>query len=525
MKHRLQTFLLLAALSTACALHAQVIPTIQWQQSLGGNGIDFAQSIQQTTDGGYIVAGQSGSTDGDVTGNHGNNDYWIVRLDTAGGLVWQKSLGGSDNDLGNSIQQTTDGGFIVAGNCRSTDGDVTGNHGLNDYWVVKLDASGVISWQKSLGGTGVDIAHSVEQTSDGGYIVSGISNSTDGDVSGNHGGFDYWVVKLNSDGSLDWQKTLGGSDYDEGFSAKQTSDGGYIVAGASASTNGNVTGNHGALDYWIVKLDADGNLVWQKALGGNSDDGASSAEETTDGGFIVEGYTNSNNGNVTGNHGGGDYWIVKLDATGNIVWKKCLGGTLLDYASSVQQSLGDGYIVAGYSSSTNGDVTVNHGSSDYWLVKLDESGALVWQKSLGGTTSETSSGVQQTADGGFVVTGSSNSNNGDVSGNHGFEDYWVVKLTTDGITGIPSLSNSFISIYPNPATTQLYIHFTTLFEGSCSQDEEVTVLNILGEQVMKETASSQSDNITLDISALPSGAYIIQLATVKEIIRAKFVKE
>src|SRR6185295_9227759 len=123
MKHRLQTFLLLAALSTACALHAQVIPTIQWQQSLGGGSIDFAQSIQQTTDGGYIIAGQSGSTDGDVTGNHGNNDYWIVRLDTGSLVVWEKCLGGTDNDLANSIQQTTDGGFIVAGNCRSTNGD------------------------------------------------------------------------------------------------------------------------------------------------------------------------------------------------------------------------------------------------------------------------------------------------------------------------------------------------------------------------------------------------------------------
>jgi hypothetical protein len=215
------------------------------------------------------------------------------------------------------------------------------------------------------------------------------------------------------------------------------------------------SGNHGALDFWIVKLDEDGNLGWQKSLGGGSDDGAAFAQQTTDGGYIAAGYSNSNNGNVSGNHGGGDYWLVKLDANGGITWKKCFGGTVLDYGTSVQQISG-GYIMAGYSSSVNGDVTGNHGSSDYWLVRVDNNGVLLWQKSLGGSGQETASCVQQTADGGYVVTGSANSTNGDVSGNHGLEDFWVVKLSTDVATGIASQSNEFVSVYPNPAnyTTQ-----------------------------------------------------------------------
>src|ERR1043165_357284 len=200
MKNTVRALLFLLVFAGANSLQAQV-PSIQWQKSFGGTGTDYAASIQQTTDCGYIVAGQSYSIDGDLTINHGLNDYWIVKLDTAGSLEWQTDLGGSDYDLANSIQQTSDGGYVVAGYSKSNDNDVSGNHGLNDFWVVKLDMNGSLSWQKSLGGSGVDMAHSIQQTSDGGYIVAGISNSNDNDVSGNHGDFDYWVVKLDVDGN------------------------------------------------------------------------------------------------------------------------------------------------------------------------------------------------------------------------------------------------------------------------------------------------------------------------------------
>ena len=230
------------------------LPVISWQKSLGGSGYDRATSIQQTSDGGYIVAGNSSSIDEDVTGNHGNSDYWIVKLNSVGSIVWQKSLGGSGNDSATSIQQTSDGFYIVAGSSSSINGDVTGNHGGVDYWIVKLDSLGSILWQKSLGGSGNDYAQSIQQTSDGGYIVAGYSTSINGDVTGNHGNSDYWIVKLNHVGSIVWQKSLGGSGFDYAWSIQQTSDGGHIVAGYSTSINGDVTGNHGDYDSWIVKL-------------------------------------------------------------------------------------------------------------------------------------------------------------------------------------------------------------------------------------------------------------------------------
>src|SRR5690606_36383484 len=169
----------------------------------------------------YILTGSSESNDGDVSGNHGNFDCWIVRLDNIGNIQWQKSLGGSQEDSSGQIQQTFDGGYIMVGYSRSNNGDVSGNHGHYDYWVVKLDMSGNIQWQKSLGGSGVDMAHSIQQTIDGGYIVAGLSQSNDGDVTGNHGGADYWIVKLDDNGNIDWQKSFGGTGSDNAYSIRQ----------------------------------------------------------------------------------------------------------------------------------------------------------------------------------------------------------------------------------------------------------------------------------------------------------------
>ena len=346
-------------------------PEIDWQKSYGGSDSDAANSIQQTADGGYIAAGSSSSNDGDVTGNNGDDDFWILKLNTTGNIEWQKSMGGSANDRPYSIQQTEDGGYIVAGSSSSNNGDVSGNHGNTDYWVVKLNTVGEITWQKSLGGSSLDIARSIRQTADGGYIVAGNSNSTDGDVTGNHGGADFWIVKTSSQGGIEWQKSLGGSDDDVAYSIQQTEDGGYIVAGFSSSTDGDVSGNHGGEDYWVVKMNASGGVEWQKSLGGSGTDRAKSISQTEDGGYIVAGYSNSNDGDVTGNHGIFDFWVVKLNAAGILQWQKSLGGSDNDQANSINQTTDGGYILAGYSHSNDGDVTENHGGSDFWVVKLE----------------------------------------------------------------------------------------------------------------------------------------------------------
>ncbi|MDI6832968.1 MAG: hypothetical protein QMD02_03870 [Bacteroidales bacterium] len=408
--------------------HAQA-PTIQWQKCIGGTNVDYAKSIQQTSDGGFIVAGYTESNDGDVSGNHGLGEAWVVKLNSSGNFEWQKCLGGTNTDIANSIQQTSDGGFIVAGYTFSNDGDVSGNHGGSDAWVVKLNSSGDIEWQKCLGGTSWDEAYYIQQTNNSGFIVACKTNSNNGDVSGNHGGDDYWVVKLNSSGDIEWQKCLGGTSWEVAYTIQQTSDGGFIVAGYTNSNDGDVSGNHGYFDAWVVKLNSSGNIEWPKCLGGTGNDYANSIQQTSDGGFIVAGETYSNDDDVSGNHGYFDYWVVKLNSLGDIEWQKCLGGTGNDYAYSIQQTSDSGFIVAGFTNSNDGDVSGNHGGYyDAWVVKLNSSGNIEWHKCLGGTNDDRANSIQQTSDGGFIVAVYTMSNDGDVSGNHGYSDYWVVKL-------------------------------------------------------------------------------------------------
>ena len=367
-----------------------------------------------------------------IPGNRGSTDFWIVKADPAGNIQWQRNLGGSRWDHCSSIIQTYDGGYVVIGDIHHADGDILVNYGRQDIWIVKLDYTGRIHWQKSLGGSENDYGKSILQTTDGGYVVFGSTSSNDGDVSGYHGVVDFWVAKLGPYGNLQWQKCLGGSQRDYGYSIQQTTDGGYIVSGDTKSNDGDVSGNHGVEegDAWVVKLDAIGDIQWQKCLGGIASDYAVSVNEMANGGYIVAGGTESNDGDVSGNHGQVDYWILELDEAGNIKWERCLGGTEMDFGFSAVPSPGGGFVAIGDSRSFDGDVSVNYGSADIWVLKLDQSGSIQWQKSLGGSDGDIAQTIRTTADGGYMIGGTTWSQDGDVSGNHGEEttDYWVVKL-------------------------------------------------------------------------------------------------
>jgi hypothetical protein len=459
--------LLLCSSSCLALTYAIGQPSIQWQKPLGGTLGDGGYCIQQSSDGGYIGAGYSFSNDGDVTGHHGSDtlsDCWVFKLDVTGNLQWQKSLGGTSEEYPMSIQQTMDGGYVMEGYSKSTNGNVTGNHGNFDYWVVKMDSSGNLQWQKCLGGSQDDYAYSIQQTSDGGYITSGASISNDGNVSGNHGNTDCWVVKLNSIGNIEWQKSLGGSGYEGGRSIRETYERGYIIAAFSNSNDGDVTGHHGSnstTDCWVVKLDSLGSLQWQKSLGGSQSEVGFAIQQTIDRGYIVAGHAVSTDGDVTGNHGNPDYWVVKLDSSGNLQWQKCLGGTNNEEAYSIYQTSDGGYIVGGYSYSNNGDISGHHGTMTYtdcWVVKLSATGSMIWEKSLGGTNNDRGYSIQQAFDDGYIVSGYTNSNDGDVTGNHGYSDCWVVKL--DSETGVEELGEVYVTVYPNPIYSNALITFT-----------------------------------------------------------------
>ncbi len=403
-------------------------PPIQWQKNLGGSNDDVPYQIQPTKDGGSIVIGRSQSSDGDVTINKGDFDYWIVKLNSFGNIEWQKTYGGSGKDIGQAVQQTSDGGYIIAGYTYSNDGDVTGNHGGADYWILKVNSVGVIQWQKTYGGSGIEVVSAVKQTLDGGYVVTGYATSNDGDVSSNQGGYDAWIIKISSSGVLQWQKVLGGSNDDTFNSVQLTNDGGYILAGWTNSSNGDIANNFGSYDAWLIKLNSLGNVEWQKTYGGGGSDTFYWVIQTRDGGFISVGTSSYVSGDVTTNQGDEDYWVVKTNSLGVIEWQKSYGGSGYEEAHSIEQTLEGGYIVTGYCNSSNGDVTGNHGGYDYWTLKLTNSGVIEWQKSLGGTGDDIGLRLFQTVDTGYVVVGISNSTNGDIKKNKGQNDIWIVKL-------------------------------------------------------------------------------------------------
>jgi hypothetical protein len=329
---------------------------VTWQKTFGENYYESVSGVQQTMDSGYIVSGQTGVV--------GNNNYYIMKLDATGTMAWQKILVGNHNDIAHSIQLTKNGGYIIAGQ--------TGTAGNYNYWIMKLDDEGDMIWRNTFGGSGDDIANSIQQTKDGGYIVAGSTSSNDGDVKGNHGGTDYWIVKLDENGNMTWQKTYGGSSEEVAKSIQKTKDGNFIVAGYTYSNDGDVNSNHGGADYWVVKLDTSGNIIWQKTFGGTGDDIANNIQLTNDGKYIVAGSTSSNDGDVTNNHGDSDYWVVKLGPKGNMAWQKTLGGSSEDVAGSIQQAGDSSYVIAGHTYSNDGDTKSNNSGQGYWIAKLTE---------------------------------------------------------------------------------------------------------------------------------------------------------
>lgn len=401
---------------------SQITPGIEWQNTIGGSDDDLLLSFQQTADGGYILGGVSKSNiSGDKAENcFGDWDYWIVKTDASGNIQWQNTIGGTNRDLLRSVQQTADGGYILGGESYSDiSGDKTENCiGYSDYWIVKTDALGNIQWQNTIGGSHIDELRCVRQTADGGYMLGGSSSSDiSGDKTENCIMFsDFWIVKTDALGNIQWQNTIGGTGFDNLYSLQQTTDGGYILGGTSDSgISGDKTENNiGDWDYWIVKIGDTGNIMWQNTIGGNGTEVLSSVQQTNDGGYIIGGYSWSNiSGDKTENSKGDyDYWIVKIGTSGNIQWQNTIGGGDDDYLYSVQQTADGGFILGGLSSSDiSGDKTENNsGYSDCWIIKTDASGNIQWQNSIGGSDLNYAYSFQQVADGGYLLGAYSSSN-------------------------------------------------------------------------------------------------------------------
>ena len=469
-------------------------PDIEWALCIGGSSWDVAYTVTQSPDSGFIVGGYLWFADGDWSGcEYGK--MFLVKLDSSGNIVWKKCYGGTDGgDAIHSVKPTIYGGYIFAANTYSNDGDVSGNHGISDYWVVKIDEAGEIEWQKCYGGTGIDYPFDIIQTIDGGYAVIGYSTSDDGDITGHHPGgtfgLDYWVIKISSDGGLEWEKSLGGSDEDQGFAIAQTADGGYVCAGHSNSDDGDISGDTDDYDYWLVKLDADGNLLWEENFGGSDGDFVYSVKVDDGGSIVLTGHTYSDDGDVTDYHGGlADVWIIKTDSAGNVIRKKCYGGNSWDAGRSIAITSENDYLVGGQSSSNNGDLTAES-VEGFWVFKTDSAGVMKWQKSFGGSGLDAGFDAISTYEGGTIIVGHTESNDGDVSGNHGEFDAWVVKLSPD-CGHEKYYTDADADGYGN---SESYIYSCTDTAGYVSNNLDCNDANLLINPGVKETCNFTDDN-------------------------------
>jgi len=377
---------------------SSVPPDTEWSQTYGGVWRDFAYSVVQTGDGGYALAGETSS----LSTGWGWPDFWLVKTDQAGNMLWSRTYGGSSDDGALSMIQTFDGGYALTG--------YTGSYGAGsyDFWLVKTDSIGNMQWSRTYGGIFGDIAYSVVQTSDGGYAIAGYTSSF-----GNWLG-DFWLVKTDGSGVMQWSQTYGGTGGDYAYDVVQTRDGGYAIVGYTNSYGA------GSSDFWLVKTDQAGNMLWNQTYGGGSYEGAESVLETGDGGYAIVGYTNSYGA------GGTDFWLVKTDVAGNMLWSRTYGGTGLEFARSVVETSAGGFIVVGYTDSYGA------GAGDCWLVKTDPSGNTEWNKTCGGTSQDEARSVAKTTDGGYAIVGATQSFGA------GWEDFWLIKLAAEQLPSLPA---------------------------------------------------------------------------------------
>lgn len=410
------------------------LPAFQWSFHYGGSAVDIPYVIKFTNNHGTIVAGYTDSKDGQP-GMHNSRDYWdlwVMKLNNCGDIEWQRSVGGTGYESARDIVQTADGGFIVLGETNSTDGGVIAGHGgTKDIWLLKLSASGNMEWQKRYGGSGFDIGNHIEVMSDGSYLIAGTTSSNDGDINGNHstGTFtDAVLMKIAASGAMQWSKCFGGSKNDELLDCRII-NGKIYAAGYANSVDGDIPPSQKNYDVWLLALDADGNKIFSKVYGGSQNDVAYAMTIGNDHSLTLAGYTTSDDGDVSGAKGSQDFWALNVNLDGKLNWQSVAGGTDAEYANTIITDKDGGYLLGGMSYSNDSDVTAAKGEGDYWLVKLDAAGKMLWQRSFGGSGNDNLHSVILNAAGNeLYLAGDSDSGDGDFSNRMGDVDFGIIKL-------------------------------------------------------------------------------------------------
>ena len=493
-------------------------PSISWQKTYGGTDHEYCWKTISTSDGGYAFVGFSDSNDGDVPGeNHGGTDLWVAKLTSTGAITWSHLYGGTDNEEGYDIVQTSDNGFLVAGLANSTDGDVTGIHGTSssDMWVLKLSAAGALEWNKCYGGTSNEDAAAIAKRPDGDYYIAGTTYSSDGDVSGNHSTSetDCWVIRISPDGTLQDQKCIGGTAYEELMDMVVTADNGCVIIGRSYSTDGDVTGYHAGSDMLVAKLSSGFAVEWAKCYGGSETEEGNGIVQLTDGSYVALGYTSThNNGDITGHHGSqgsDDFWLLKLTSAGAITWAKCYGGDGDDQANGLTKTSDNGFVMSGLTNSTNGDVTGFHNGGffdpDVWVARVDDSGILSWQRCCGGSGQDESFNVFEASPNHYIVTAFSYSADYDVTQNRGSADGWIFDLSV--LWSVEENNAANVSVFPNPFTNTIEFSLT----DNTELPQQIILTDVFGRRVMFIDDAALISTQSINTANLATGIYFMKM--------------
>ncbi len=491
---------------------------IVFQQCYGGSLVEGATTLVPIEDE-LIVFGGTYSNDGDISFNHGKSDYWLFKTNDIGEIVWEKTYGGSEQDYATNMLPSPDGGFVLFGETYSNDGDVDCNHSTNgDWWLVKTDSLGNIQWSRCYGGTHKEIARQMIYAHEGGYVMTGKTGSVDGDISHNNGQYDVWVVKVDWEGEIIWERTFGGSDWEWASSIALTADGGYIVGGGAGSHDGDVQCEGLPGEYttaWVLKLDHEGQLEWQNCYGGSYSEAVADILQTTDGGYIFLGATASGDGDADcfhgtpGNVNTSDMWVVKLDETGEIEWHRCLGGTGFDSPKLIRQMGDGGYLVGGNTTSRNGTVVCNEslpGTHTVILYKLSPEGEIEWTKCLGSQVDNSLFSIHMFSDHHFLLGATTRTWGMDVDCDlKGQTDIWIVELQ-DTTVGVQEIHPLQLMLFPNPATSETWLQ---LPENLPLTAMYIELYSPTGRLLHRTQPTTQFHKIK--VANLPRGLYLVRV--------------
>jgi hypothetical protein len=485
---------------------------------VGGSKPDYGYSGIQFKSGIYAVAGACASGDGDLTVNFGRSDACIFFLDDSLNITSLIQVPGNDDDGFTAICKTNMNGFIVGGQT-STPSIMTqcGAHSVIDYWVQVYDSAKTLLWQKCYGGSQNDILFQILQTQDGGFLLAGETKSSDGDVIGSHSILeDIWLVKIDSIGNIIWSKCYGSSFYEFFSGVSETNSGEILVAASSSYAGGDVPSSYGFSDYWVFKIDANGSIIWSKTFGGGSNENPNGICAGPNGTVIVVGETTSTDGDVNSfNHGNGDFWLVELDSTGQLIYERCLGGSSQDKGTKVVRNISGDYYAVGITSSLDGDVISRH-PSDIWALELDSTFNILSSVTFGGNDSETPLDISLT-DSGYIAVGYTRSDDDDAVGLHSDSlclttfscyDFFVVKAGDNLIN-----SNNIPDQKPIEISTIYSYGRLEISLPSFVQNLTIRIYNLAGKQVfLNKEQPNINNNFSFQVF-LNTGLYFVELVS------------